>query len=352
MYYINSNIDKLHRVFDQNDRKGFLRLDLNENPGGLPQRFVQEVLSGVTPQFLSQYPETSHFIKVLAKHLGTKSDYLCLTNGSVEGIRYIIESFTEKNGEIVGVFPSFAMFQVFSEMYERNFVKVPYNKDLSLDISNIIAHLSHKTQLLILLNPNNPMGNVYTDEEFEKLMTNAREKHITVLVDEAYHYFYPKSFIKYALNEEHVFITRTFSKLFSLAGCRLGYVVGRPEGIKVLQNICTPHNVNCIALKFAEAVLESPSLLNSLINGFLEGRVFLINQLDWLGYVHKGEAGNFIFIKPKTDALKIVERMKKEKKILIKAYPNVGDLGTCLRVTIGEKRYMKQFLEALIEVDN
>ena len=53
-------------------------------------------------------------------------------------------------------------------MYERNFVKVPYNKDLSLDINNIIAHLSHKTQLLILLNPNNPMGNVYTDEEFEE----------------------------------------------------------------------------------------------------------------------------------------------------------------------------------------
>ena len=116
--------------------------------------------------------------------------------------------------------------------------------------------------------------------------------------------------------------------------------------------MCTPHNVNCIALKFAEAVLESPSLLNSLIKGFLEGRVFLINQLDRFGYVHKGEAGNFIFIKPKTDALKIVERMKKEKKILIKAYPNVGNLGTCLRVTIGEKRYMKQFLEALIEVDN
>lgn len=352
MYYINNNIEKLNRLFDQNDRKDFLRLDLNENPGGLPQRFVQEVLSGITPQLLSQYPETSHFIKVLAKYLETKSDYLCLTNGSVEGIRYIIESFTEKNGEIVGVVPSFAMFQVFSNMYERKFIKVPYNNDLSMDINNIIAHLSDYTQLLILLNPNNPMGNVYTDEEFEKLMSVARKKHITVLIDEAYHYFCPKTFIKYALNEEHVFVTRTFSKLFSLAGCRLGYVVGWPRGIKVLQNMCSPHNVNSIALKFAEAILETPSLLNNLINGYLEGRVFLINQLNRLGYVHKGEAGNFIFIKPKTDALLIVERMKKEKKILIKSYTNVGDLGTCLRVTIGEKKYMKQFIEALIEIDD
>lgn len=352
MYYINGNIDNLHRVFDQNDRKDFLRLDLNENPGGLPQRFVQDVLSNIMPQLLSQYPETSHFTKVLAKHLETDEDHLCLTNGSVEGIRYIIESFTDKNGEIVGVVPSFAMFQVFSEMYERKFIQVHYNNDLSMDINDIIAHMSDKTQLLILLNPNNPMGNVYSDDEFEKLMSVARKKQITVLVDEAYHYFYPKSFIKYALNEDHVFITRTFSKLFSLAGCRLGYVVGWPRGIKVLQNMCTPHNVNSVALKFAEAILETPGLLNSLINDFLDGRAFLIDQLDRLGYIHKGEAGNFIFIKPKTEALKIVERMKLEKKILIKAYSNVGDFGTCLRVTIGEKKYMKQFLEALTEVDN
>ena len=329
MYYLNPRIKDLYRIFDQNERKDFLRLDLNENPGGLPEDLIREVLSGVTPQLVAQYPETLHFTEVLAKYLNTDISHLCLVNGSAEGIRYII----------------------YSEMYGREFVKVPYNEDLTMDINNIIAEMTEDTQLLILLNPNNPMGNVYSDEEFEKIMEVAREKEITVLVDEAYHYFYPKTFIRYALEGEHVFVTRTFSKLFSMAGCRLGYVAGWPEGVKMVQKLCTPHNTNAFALTFAEAVLETPGVLDTLIRNFTEGREYLIRELDANGYPHKGEAGNFIFIKPKTDPAKIVARMKEEKKILIKEYPNVGKFGNCLRVSIGEKKYMQQFMDALIDID-
>ncbi len=351
MYYLNENIKELVRIFDQNERKDYLRLDLNENPGGLPQDFIDSVLSDISPQFIAQYPETLHFTEVLAKHLNTDISHVCLVNGSSEGIRYIIQAFTSVKGRIVGVVPSYFMFQIYSEMYGREFIKVPYNKDLSMDINNIIAELTEDTQLLVLLNPNNPMGNVYTEEEFEKIMEICRKKQITVLIDEAYHYFYPKTFIQYALNERHVLVTRTFSKLFSLAGCRLGYVVGHPEEIKMVQKFCTPHNTNAFAMKFAEAILETPGVLDSLISNFNEGRKYLIDTLDANGYRHKGEAGNFMFIEPKTEAQTIVDRMKAEKKILIKAYPDVGEFGNCLRVSIGEKKYMKTFVEALLDLD-
>jgi histidinol-phosphate aminotransferase len=351
VYYLDKKIEGLVRVFDQNERKDFLRLDLNENPGGLPQELVDSVLKEVTPQLVAQYPETLHFTEVLAKHLETDISHVCLVNGSAEGIRYIIQAFTSENGRIVGVVPSYFMFQVYSEMYGRDFVKVPYNEDLTMDVDNIIGELTEETQLLILLNPNNPMGNVYTDEEFERIMLAAREKQITVLVDEAYHYFYPKTFIRYALQEEHVFVTRTFSKLFSMAGCRLGYVAGWSEGIKMVQKMCTPHNVNAFAMKFAEAILTTPGMLDSLIAKFHEGRKYLVETLDEHGYKHKGEAGNFLFIKPKTDAQMIVDWMKSEKKILIKTYPDVGDFGDCLRVSIGEKKYMEKFIRALLEID-
>ena len=351
MYYLNKKIEKLHRIFDQNERKDYLRLDLNENPGGLPQEFINDVLKEVTPQFVAQYPETLQFTEKLAKFLGTDIQHLCLVNGSAEGIRYIIQAFTSEKGRIVGVVPSYFMFQVYSEMYGREFVKVPYNEDLTMDVNNIIREMTEDTQLLILLNPNNPMGNVYSDEEFEQIMRVANEKQITVLVDEAYHYFYPKTFIRYALEKEHVFVTRTFSKLFSMAGCRLGYVAGWPEGVKMVQKLCTPHNTNAFAMLFAEKIIETPGILQSLIDKFNEGRKYLIDTLDAHGYGHKGEAGNFLFIKTRTDATKIVELMKDEKKILIKSYPNVGEFGTCLRVSIGEKKYMQQFCEALFELD-
>lgn len=90
---------------------------------------------------------------------------------------------------------------------------------------------------------------------------------------------------------------------------------------------------------FAEKVLTTPGMLDSLIEKFNSGRKYLVDSLDINGYRHKGEAGNFIFIEPKTDAQTIVDRMKAEKKILIKAYPNVGEFGNCLRVSIGEEKY-------------
>lgn len=351
MYYSDAKIEKLYRIFDQNERKNYLRLDLNENPGGLPADFISNVLRTVTPQFVAQYPETLHFTEVLANFLGTDIQHLCLVNGSAEGIRYIIQAFTSPEGRIVGVVPSYFMFQVYSEMFGRNFVKIPYNEDLTMDVNNIISEMTDDTQLLILLNPNNPMGNVYSDKEFELIIKTAKQKQITVLVDEAYHYFYPNSFIKYALEDEHVFVTRTFSKLFSMAGCRLGYVAGWPAGVKMVQKLCTPHNTNAFAMKFAEEIIIHPEVLQDLIDKFNIGRQYLIETLDENGYKHKGEAGNFLFIKTKTDAEIIVKRMKSEKKILIKSYPGVGEFGTCLRVSIGEKKYMELFMAALLELD-
>ena len=351
MYYVDAKSESLYRIFDQNERAGYLRLDLNENPGGLPEAFIREVLKDVTPGLVSQYPETMRFSRALAGYLGTDVSRLCLVNGSAEGIRYIIQAFSSPNGRIVGVVPSYFMFQVYSEMYGREFVKVPYRWDLTIRTEDILDAMTEETQLLVLINPNNPMGNVYTDEEFERIMERARTRRITTLVDEAYHYFFPKTFIRYALEEDHVFVTRTFSKLFSMAGCRLGYVAGWPEGIRIVQKLCTPHNTNAFALRFAEAVLTAPEIEEALVRNFTEGRSYLIRWLDDHCYAHKGEAGNFLFIQPKSDPDRLVREMKEKRRILIKAYSGVGKLGDCLRVTIGERKYMEQFTNALEALD-
>ncbi len=352
MYYLNKNIKNLNRDYDQNGRTGFLRLDLNENPGGLPDDFVKKVLSDISPQLIAQYPETLHFKEILAKHLETDVEHICLVNGSSEGIRYIIQAFTSESGRIVGVVPTYAMFQVYSEMYGRKFISVPYSTNLTMDVNNIIAELTRDTQLLILLNPNNPMGNVYSEGELERILCCCRKNEITVLIDEAYFYFYPKSFIKYALNERHILVTRTFSKFFSMAGCRLGYVVGDPLEIQMVQKLCTPHNTNAIALKFAEEILETPRMMDYLKKTFNDGRAYLLKSLDGAKYKYKGEAGNFIFIFPKNvPAEQIVSKMKSDKGILIKSYSCIGELGDCLRVTIGEKRIMEIFMNALLDID-
>ena len=351
MYYLDKKIENLDRIFDQNKRAGYLRLDLNENPEGLPQEFINEVLKDVTPEFVAQYPETLEFTQVLAKYLGTDIEHLCLVNGSSEGIRQIIEAFTSPDGKIVGVSPTYAMFEVYPKMYGRQFIPIKYTENLEMPVENILKELNPEIQLLILLNPNNPMGNTYTDEEFKMILDAAKKNEITVLIDEAYMYFYPHSFIDYALKDEHIFVTRTFSKLFSLASCRLGYVAGWPEGIKMVQKLCTPHNVNAFGMKFAQTIIEKDGMIDKLVSLHLEGKNFLIDSLKEHGYEFNAKEGNFIFIKPKTDANNLVVRMKNEEKILIKTYNGIGSFGTCLRVTTGGIKAMKRFTEALYKLD-
>lgn len=351
MYYENPDVVNLYRIFDQNARDNYIRLDLNENPGGLPAEFIDKVLKGVSPELVAKYPEQLSFTEKLAGHVGCEVENICLTNGSAEAIRYVIQAFTSPGGKIISVTPSYAMYAVYSKMYGRNHVPIGYNDDLTFDIENIVSAITPDTELVILVNPNNPVGDAYSDEEIQKVLRAARKNEATVLIDEAYHYFYPNSFVKYALENDHVFVTRTFSKLFSLAGCRLGYVVGQPKGVSLIQKLCTPHNVNAFGMLFAEAILETPGMLQKLIEAQVNGKQYAVDKLRELGYEVNAKEGNFIFVKPKTDADQLVTKMKEERRILIKSYNGIGSLGNCLRVSTGSRDIMDKFVQALVDLD-
>ena len=349
MYYINENVKELNRIFDQNSREGFLRLDLNENPGGLPKEFIHKVLSGITPEFVSKYPETADFQQFLADYLGVDYDEICLTNGSAEAIRHIIEAYSRPGGKILSVTPSYAMYEVFAKMYGRIHIGVPYREAFKADINDILNAITDDIDLVVLLNPNNPVGDVYSEDEMVMLLDKAEACQANVLIDEAYFYFYPNSFGHFAFERSNVIVTRTFSKLFSLAGLRLGYCISRKENINLVQKLCTPHNVNAFALRFVRAILEEDGMLEDMISKQKAGRAYLINDLESNGYRVTHSEGNFVFIETKTNAKKMAEKLK-NKKILVKYYstPGYDDL---IRVTIGEESIMKEFLKVFYELD-
>lgn len=352
MYYLNENLKTLNRIFDQNARNGYIRMDLNENPVGLPQEFIDDVLSRVNPEFVSKYPEQLEFTTKLAEFIGVEIENICLVNGSAEGIRYVIEAYSRPGGKVLSVTPSYAMYDVYCEMYGRESVHVHYDENLEMDVSDIIDAINDDIDLVIVLNPNNPVGDVYSYDEMDKIVAKCKEHECTLLIDEAYFYFYPNSFIKYAIENDHVLLTRTFSKVFSLAGARLGYVVGNPEEIAMVQKLCTPHNINAFGMLFAQAIIETDGMIDELVEKQLTGKQHLIDSLIERGYEVSAKEGNFIFIKPKhLDASEIVKRMKEEKRILIKVYKDVPNLGDCLRVSIGESEVMDKFIAALEDID-
>lgn len=349
-FYVDENIKNTERVFPRQNRYGFHRYDLNENPEGLPKEFVDSVLKEITPEFLAIYPEPDRFLHKYATFIGASYENVLTTNGSDMSIRYLLETFGEKGKDVVTVTPSFEMYRVNCSILGLHHVPVSYEDDLTISIDKIVNSITGDTRIVVLLNPNNPVGNVYSEDEIKLVVTKAKSVGAVVIIDEAYHYFYPNTFLSYALEEENVIVLRTFSKLMSIAACRLGVIISNPEIIHYVKNARLTFEVNSIALLFAERIIDHPELVEQLIYIEQEGKEYTLETLSQSGYECRDCRGNYIFVKPKHDAVLIAERLEKEKKVLVHAYGN-GLLKNYLRVSIGSQKAMKIFLDAFFEVD-
>ena len=247
------------------------------------------------------------------------------------------------------VAPSFEMYWVNCSILGYKHVPVSYELDLTIKIEKIVAAITENTRIVVLLNPNNPVGNVYTDAEFDAVQKRAEEVGALVIVDEAYHYFYSRTFLKKALAAPNVVVLRTFSKLMSLAACRLGLIIGRPELVGYVRNARLTFDANSLALLFAERLMDRPDVIDGLIKAQQEGKDWLIAELRKLDYWCKDCMGNFIFIKPRHDAHYVSEQLEK-MNVLVHPYGNPL-LKDYIRVSTGSKAAMGKFLDAFKEAD-
>lgn len=350
MYYVNEDVKNCIRIFPEQGRYDYRRYDMNENPEGLPKEFVDAVLKEITPEFLAIYPEPDRFLNKYAKYIGADYGNVLTTNGSDMAIRYLLEVFCEKGKEVVTVTPSFEMYAVNCSILGLVHKAVSYAEDLSIDVDKIVEAISDETDIVVLLNPNNPVGNVYTEEELERIVDKADQSGAIVIIDEAYHYFYKDTFLSYALNRNNVVVLRTFSKLFSMAACRLGIIISNPEIIGYVKKSRLTFEVNAIALLFAERLVDHPEVIEGLIKTADEGKQYALKRLQQAGYEVRDCRGNFIFVKPKLSP-RDVERMLKEKdKILVKTYGN-DLLKEYIRVSTGSKEAMEFFVDKFLLAD-
>lgn len=349
MYYVNPNIKDVIRIFPPQDRYGYLRLDMNENPEGLPQTFVESVLEEFTPSFLATYPEPDIFMQKYADFIQVKPENICLTNGSDAAIRYTFEVFAAPGSSVVTVTPSFEMYGVNCNMLGLVHKPVAYSKDFTISVMDIITAIDETTDIVALLNPNNPIGPNFTKEEAIQVIERAKEVGAIVIFDEAYHYFCKETFLSLIEEYDNVLIFRTFSKIFSLAACRLGMVISNETIINYLRKARPSFEVNALALKFAERILDHPEIFDELLSNFEAGKKYLLDSLEKHGYEYYPQSGNFIFIKPHIDVDVLTSRLMKEK-ILVKTYGN-DLLKDYIRINIGAPKIMEQFIQTLIKVD-
>lgn len=349
MCYVKECVKEIVRIGGRQGRANFLRLDMNENPEGLPGELVDKVKAELTPEFFATYPEPERFLKILAEYLGVKRENVCVTNGSDMAIRYLFEVFGRPGSSVVTVSPTFEMYRINCLIFGLQHKPVMYNPDFSLDFSKVLDAITEDVSIVSVLNPNNPIGTVYTNEQFDAIAERAKEVGALVIVDEAYHYFYDKTFLNKIFEYDNVVLIRTFSKLFSVAAVRLGFIVGNEELVKYVWNVRPTFDTNAVALKFGEVLLKEPGLCEKLVAIEKEGRNYLTESLAEHGYEYFAENGNYAFIRTKTSVSQVKERLE-EKKILIKTYGQEM-LKDYIRISTGSKRVMKQFTEALYEVD-
>lgn len=350
MYYVNENIANTSRIFPNQGREKFLRLDMNENPEGLPDEIVAKIREAITPSFLARYPEQGVFKEKYAKLVGVEPCQLCVTNGSDNAIRYILQTFAKPGSEVVTVAPTFEMYMVNCWLLGLTHKPIPYGEKMKVDANLILDGITVDTDVVALVNPNNPIGDVYEEGDVRSIIEKAAECGAMVVVDEAYHYFTKNTQIKLVSEYENLIVLRTFSKCLSLAGVRLGVAISNPVVARYLNNLRVSFEVNTVALKCGEIVLDTPGLIEHLADIQVEGRDYAIGELRARGYEVLQSESNFISFKPKRDAVLVADRLMSEKSILVKTFGG-GPLEGWIRINSGSEKIMAQFIDALVEVD-
>ena len=348
--YINHNVENIKRVFPEQNRKLYLRLDMNENPTGLPKKFIKSVLKTITPEFLSTYPEPKEFTEKYSTFIGRNPDNVVATNGSDTAIRYLLEIFGQPGKEVLTVSPSFEMYRINCNLLGLVHKPVYYDNNLNFNINDLINFIGPNTRVVVILNPNNPIGNSFTKTDIIKILDKASENNALVIIDEAYHYFSDKTFIDELDHYDNLVILRTFSKMFSLAACRLGVIISNKHIIELVKSLKLTFDVNSFALLFGTKLIESPDVINDLKLKYEKGKKYLTNYLTEKGYIWKESDGNFILIKTNQPAQVVAHELRIKHRILVHDYSNPL-LQDYIRVTVGSIKCMKQFIVALNKIE-
>ncbi|MDH7576361.1 MAG: histidinol-phosphate transaminase [Bacillota bacterium] len=332
---------------------GVIKLASNENPLG-PSPLALEALQRAIAR-VNFYPDSNCFYlkRVLAAHLGCREENLIIGNGSDELLKLIAETFLEREDEVIFAHPSFSEYEFASKIMEANCISVPVKEDLTHDLEAMAKKIGPRTKLIFICNPNNPTGTIVTQEELQAFFAGISPD-ILIIVDEAYHEYvtdplYPNS-LQFVEEGRNVIILRTFSKIYGLAGLRIGYGISRPEIIALINRVREPFNVNLLAQEAARAGLEDKDHLKRSRDMVLEGKEYLYKAFQKMGLKYVPTHANFVFVNVFRDSREVFPALLREGVIV-----RTGDIfgyPTYIRVTIGTPQENERFIAGLERVLN
>lgn len=346
-YIPGKHMEELKRELGINE---IIKLASNENPLGPSKRSIEAMKRAAETAHI--YPDSYnyHLKKALAEKYNLREKQLILGNGSDELIKLIAETFLAEGDEIIMPDPSFSEYEFASTLMGAQCIKVP-TKDFRVDVNAIRAKIGPRTKLVFLCNPNNPTGTIVTRKEMDEFIDCLPGGTILVL-DEAYCEYvtsddYPDG-IEYIRQGKDVIVLRTFSKVYGLAGLRIGYGISSEEIIDMIQRVKEPFNVNSIAQAGALESLKDEIQITRSREMVEKGKKYLYHALTHMGLTYVPTEANFLLINVNRDSQEVFQELLKRGVIIRTG--DIFDLPDYIRVTIGTMEQNERFISALKEV--
>lgn len=324
-----------------------IKLDANENPFPWPGEMQKALLSEKLA--FNRYPDGmgQDIRTCLARYTKIPSEGILIGNGSDELIQMILLTFGGTGKSLIIHPPTFGMYQIYATLTETSVVQVPLLNGLDLDTGRMLsAAQAPEAQIVIVCNPNNPTGSLFPRNEILRLV---RESAKIVVVDEAYAEFSEETLIPEIENYPNLVIMRTFSKAFGMAGLRLGYLLGQPKTISLINRVRPPFNVNSFSQRAGILALEYLNEYQEQIQQIkaetqkLQAALNLIPNLT----VFPTRA-NFILFKPEDPDRWASELLK--RGFLVRNMGMLPVLGKCLRISAGLPEENDRFIRAVEEI--
>ncbi len=323
------------------------KLSSNENPYG-PFPVAVTAMTAVIGR-LNVYSDGSvrALRSRLAGRLGVDAESITVTNGSNELLRVIAQCVLRPGDECVFAWPSFVVYPMVTQLMGATAVKVPLTDDLVHDLVAMLEAITDKTRLVFLCSPNNPTGTIYSRAAFEEFLRKVPE-HVLIVVDEAYFEYvtaetYPNG-LDYFERDGRICVLRTFSKIYSLAGARVGYGVLPDAMVAAVNKVREPFNVNTVAQVGAFYSLSDEAEVERRRRENQEQKTYLYSCFDRLGISYVPSETNFVWMK--------TERPVEVFEALLAKGIIVRDFGTApaLRVGIGTPEDTKATAAAIEEI--
>jgi len=322
-----------------------LRLDFNENTAGCSPRVLAR-LSGITAEQIACYPERGTVEAVTADYLGIERSELLLTNGVDEAIHLLCNTFLQPGDEALIVVPTFAMYEISAAATGGRVIVVPAEKDFRFPTANLLSKVTPNTRLIAIANPNNPTGTVVDESSLREIAS--RVPQAAILVDEAYFEFYGKTLLAQWRNFPNLFLARTFSKAYGLAGLRIGVLAGNANHMAMVSKVASPYNVNGVALACLPTALADQDYIRDYVMQVCHGREQLQNEFKQWSIRHWPSQANFVLASFGSSISAFIQSMR-TRGILVRDRSRDHGCEGCVRITLGTAEHTKRLLQALRE---